>query len=167
MGKKPEGAKVAALRAAREAQAAQAEIVDPMKYHADRITTSWRESVNGIIETGRRLLEAKEELEHGKWSGFVDDKLPFDRRTAQRLMEIASGRLAAASPSPLLPPSWTTLYQLTKLDDDGWKRVKPHLHPTIKGSEVRRLAAAPKPEAPQPEPQPACPTCGRPMIRGL
>jgi len=46
--------------------------------------------------------------------------LPFAARTAQRLMAVAAdARLANPTHVSLLPPSWGTLYELTKLPDDA------------------------------------------------
>jgi Protein of unknown function (DUF3102) len=85
---------------------------------AARISAAWQQSVTSIIETGRLLTEAKTALDHGEWLPMVESDLPFQRNTAQRLMKIAAdSRLANRAHVPLLPPSWGTLYELTKLDD--------------------------------------------------
>ena len=48
-----------------------------------------------------------------KW---CEVELPFAERTAQRLMAIAGNPVIAnAAHASLLPPSWGTLYELTKL----------------------------------------------------
>jgi N6-adenosine-specific RNA methylase IME4 len=89
---------------------------------AKKITEVWRETVFAVIETGRLLMEAKEELEHGEFAEMVETALPFGPRTAQRLMKIAADkRLAKPTHVSLLPPSWGTLYELTKLSDEAFK----------------------------------------------
>jgi Protein of unknown function (DUF3102) len=73
-----------------------------------------------IIETGRLLLAAKADpkMQHGEWGRMVESDLPFNRHTAHKLMQIAADkRLTNVSQGKHLPPSWTTLYELTKLDD--------------------------------------------------
>jgi hypothetical protein len=50
---------------------------------------------------------------------MVESDLPFNRHTAHKLMQIAGDkRLTNVSHGKLLPPSWTSFYELTKLDDD-------------------------------------------------
>jgi N6-adenosine-specific RNA methylase IME4 len=93
---------------------------------ASHITTCWRASFEGILETGHLLIAAKEALEHGEFEKMIRSELPFKTNTAQRLMAIARDeRISNTANSPLLPPVWTTLYDLTKLDDDKFEeRVK-------------------------------------------
>ena len=84
-----------------------------------RITTAWRSSTVGIIETGRLLVEAKAALAHGEFEKMVDADLPFSASTARRLMTIANDhRIANRAHAHVLPPSWMTLYELTKVPDD-------------------------------------------------
>jgi hypothetical protein len=87
---------------------------------AARISAAWQKSVDGIIETGHLLLAAKADpkMQHGEWGTMVESDLPFNRHTAHKLMQIAGDkRLTNVSQGKHLPPSWTTLYELTKLDD--------------------------------------------------
>jgi hypothetical protein len=85
---------------------------------AERITGSWRRSLESVIETGRHLITAKASLDYGNFTAMVDRDLPFGPRTAQQLMAIAQdARIANPNHGSLLPPSWRTLYELTKLDD--------------------------------------------------
>ena len=61
---------------------------------------------------------SKGALPHGEFGAMCDSDLPFSANTAQRLMSVASdGRLANPAHGQLLPSSWRTLYELTKLDD--------------------------------------------------
>ena len=87
---------------------------------AKSITTAWQKSVESIIETGRQLKQAQDELEYGQWLNMIEEKkVPFEARTAQRLMRIAEHPiLSNATNLSLLPPSWSTLYRLTELPDD-------------------------------------------------
>jgi len=86
-------------------------------YYVTQITAAWKQAVGSIIRTGELLIEAKAEVEHGDWLELVQ-VLPFGERTAQRLMEIARNRiLSDPTHGSDLPPSWRTLYELTKLDD--------------------------------------------------
>jgi hypothetical protein len=91
----------------------------PLIEHAEwtsRIAAAWQKGVEAILETGRLLIEAKAALNHGEFESVIQLKLPFDRRTAQRLMAIARHPVVSnAAHAPHLPPSWMTLYELTKL----------------------------------------------------
>lgn len=92
---------------------------------AERISTHHQRSVESVIETGRLLMKAKSELQHGEWGRLFDERmLPFDQGTAGRLIAIASHPLLSNSAhAPNLPVSWATLYELTKVPE-----------PTLKGA---------------------------------
>jgi N6-adenosine-specific RNA methylase IME4 len=92
------------------------------KVWASHISTCWRATFEGILETGRLLIAAKEALPHGEFGPMVTNDLHFDKRMVERLMTIARDqRISNASNSPFLPPVWTTLYDLTSLDDDRFE----------------------------------------------
>lgn len=57
-------------------------------------------------------------LGHGHWLAMFQNKeVPFGERTGQMLMTVADdGQVSNAKHASLLPPSWYTLYELTKLD---------------------------------------------------
>jgi hypothetical protein len=62
--------------------------------YAQRITACPRKSVESLIECGRLLIAAKDELKHGEFLKVIENNLPFKRSTAQALMKIASdGRI--------------------------------------------------------------------------
>jgi len=52
-----------------------------------------------ILEIGRRLNEAKEQLEHGGWLGWLNESVEFSEGTAQRFMRLAR---EYANPSPVV-----------------------------------------------------------------
>lgn len=43
-----------------------------------------------IVEIGKRLLEAKEQLPHGQWEAWLEKSVEFTPRTARNFMKIAS-----------------------------------------------------------------------------
>lgn len=96
------------------------------EWYAKVISSEWRKSIEGIVEVGRQLLQAKKNCEHGEFlrmfkghENAVSDPVPFGEDAAQRLMAIANnGVLSNADQSRFLPQSWQTLYELTKLDDE-------------------------------------------------
>lgn len=84
---------------------------------SDRITATWRQSVEAIIETGRLLAEAKAALPHGAFQAMIESSLPFKASTARRLMIVgADERILNRAHVHVLPPHWGTLYEITKLD---------------------------------------------------
>jgi len=111
------------------------------------IRASWQKSVEGIMETGRYLLQAKETLPDGEFGSMfaADDErtlghVPFSVRTAQRLMAVTvSPRLIATHASRPLPSSWMTLYELTRLSDEDYRRVEPHISPEFERKDIKRL----------------------------
>lgn len=46
-------------------------------------------AVVSFLEIGRRLIEAKEQLQHGEWLPWLETKVEFSEATAQRLMRLA------------------------------------------------------------------------------
>src|SRR5262249_25371274 len=88
-----------------------------------RISIVWlrtaEQAVTGFIEVGELLNEAKADLGHGNFITMIKNELPFSRFTAFKLMAIAKNpALANVSHGQHLPPSWTTLYELSKLSAD-------------------------------------------------
>lgn len=79
------------------------------------VTDAYTKSVEAVIETGRRLIEAKQSLPHGQWLPMVE-LLPFSERTAQAFMRIAQHD-AIGNPQHVtdLPSSWGTLSVLAQL----------------------------------------------------
>jgi hypothetical protein len=118
---------------------------------ADRINAAWRKAATAYIDIGNMLIESKDAVKHGEWIDLLG-KLDFDKRTAQKLMEIARDeRLSKASTLTLLPQHWTTLYELTRLGDDEFERAlsvggitKPR-KPTVSEAEYHDVTQSPDP----------------------
>jgi hypothetical protein len=86
------------------------------QYFDKRLTELRVNDVANIIERGRVLMEAKDELPHGSFEMTV--KRHFSMDQAQQLMKITRHPiLSNADHGRHLPPSWRTLYELTKLPD--------------------------------------------------
>jgi hypothetical protein len=61
-------------------------------------------------------------VQHGDWLPMIEGELPFGRTTAFMLMKIAEDlRLSNVDHGKHLPPSWRTLYELTKLSDSDFE----------------------------------------------
>jgi hypothetical protein len=85
-----------------------------------RISTTWQRHVEAVIETGKLLIEAHDDLIgiHGAWLSMVRNDLPFKYATAKKLIAIAHHPvLASGSHENHLPASWTTLYELSQIDE--------------------------------------------------
>ena len=48
-----------------------------------------RQAGGAIIEIGRRLIEAKRQLEHGEWLPWLREKVDLSERSAQNFMRLA------------------------------------------------------------------------------
>jgi N6-adenosine-specific RNA methylase IME4 len=82
------------------------------------VTDAWRAAVSSIIETGRRLTEAKLRVGHGNWLAAVD-LMPFGRSTAEYLMQTANHpTLSNPDYGSSLPAAWRTLSILAQLPAD-------------------------------------------------
>jgi hypothetical protein len=108
----------------READRQPATTRSELEHWAGEINERLCRAVGAIVEAGRLLLEAKTRLKHGEWERLfhgnpqaVAKPIPISVNTAQRLMAIARHPiLSNPAHSPRLPRSWTTLYELTKVD---------------------------------------------------
>jgi hypothetical protein len=86
------------------------------QFHAERINAAWGKQVESIIETGRYLVEAHDEMERASFEAMVQQKLAFGPSAARKLIVIARHpTLTNCAHMHKLPPSWGTLYDLTKL----------------------------------------------------
>lgn len=86
------------------------------------ITEVFQASVECMILTGRRLEEAKLDLNHGEFLDMIENKLPFSARTAQKFMQIGrSIRLSNATHAARLPPHLDTLCEIVRLEEDQFK----------------------------------------------
>ncbi|MBW7572451.1 DUF3102 domain-containing protein [Caproiciproducens faecalis] len=48
------------------------------------------QTANNILEIGKKLIEAKEQLNHGEWGNWLEEKINFSQRTANQFMRIAT-----------------------------------------------------------------------------
>lgn len=66
------------------------QITRPIEVIETEINFYKSQAASGIIEIGKRLIEAKEQLPHGKWGEWLAEKVDFKERTAQRFMQVAT-----------------------------------------------------------------------------
>lgn len=119
------------------------------------INADWRKSIEGIIQTGNDLIQAKAELPNGQFGFMIKDDLCFGPRTAQRLMQISRHpEIGNATPASHLPQSWVVLHELTNLTPGDFRAAVAE---GLIGSETtkrqaRQLAADERPEGMLPVP---------------
>ena len=90
--------------------------------YAQRIADCQRKSIQSIVECGRLLIAAKDELKHGEFLKMIENNLPFKRSTAQALMKIAADRrITKYQHAGCLPAHWSTLVKLTQLPDAAFE----------------------------------------------
>jgi hypothetical protein len=106
-------------------------------YWTETISTAWQKTAQGIFDTGTALMRANEELDPQVFQAL---RLPFGARTKQRLMRIAENGVLATHVS-LLPPSWGTLYELTKIPADVLLVLLEDgsIHPGLERKDVVKL----------------------------
>lgn len=98
---------------------------------AARIAEAWSDTVAGIFRVGDHLIAARADTA----CRFDDMDLPFERDAAYRLMRIARDqRLRGVA--HVLPPSWGTLYELTKLDDEQLDAHADEIGPALERGAV-------------------------------
>lgn len=71
-----------------------------------------QQTAMNIIEIGRRLLQAKEQLPHGQWGTWLQDKIEFSHQTANRFMQVAT---EFANSSALRNLNPTKIYSMLEL----------------------------------------------------
>jgi hypothetical protein len=89
------------------------------KLWVKRISSAWQKTVASVIETGQLLIDSKNDpsMPHGSWEAMVQSHLPFTPDVAHRLMSIAEHpSLSKPVHAPVLPPAWTTLYRLSRIE---------------------------------------------------
>ena len=119
------------------------------RFYADRITATWQKATGSIIETGALLLEAKDKVEHGEFEEMIERELPFGPRAARMLMDIARNPiLSDRTHGSVLPPSWRTLYELTRVPADVLiAKIEDHsINPGMERKDVAAITGARHPK---------------------
>lgn len=108
------------------------------------INADWRKSMEGIVQTGRDLTDAKSELEPAEFAAMVQTDLFFGRNTAYRLINLASDPNIASVAPAQLPPSWSVLSELRHLSEDDFAEAVSSglITPQTGKREARAIAGA-------------------------
>lgn len=94
---------------------------------AQIINADWRKSIEGIIQTGRDLVQAKIDLPNGQFGSMIREDLDFGIETARRLRRIAEHpKIGESTTGWPLPISWCVLSELSKLsaEDFEWAQER-------------------------------------------
>jgi hypothetical protein len=109
------------------------------------ITGCRARAVENIVAIGQHLRDAKAELDHGEFGPMLK-RIQFSEGTARKYMAIAAHPVISnRSNWNALPPSWTTLYELTKLPADVLEAriADGTITPELEGTAVASLKAEP------------------------
>lgn len=126
------------------------QIAATKKDYVKKITIQLAKTLAGFIEIGRLLAEAETKLGRKQWLGMVNTELPFSRRTAEKLVKISEDqRLTDPKYAAHLPPHWTSLHELTYLDDEAFERGinEGIIHPDAERKEIKALKERNKPRS--------------------
>ncbi len=83
------------------------------------------QTAQNIIEIGKRLIEAKQQLQHGEWLPWLRDKVDFTERSAQNFMKIAQ-EYSKTQPVSYLP--YTKLLALLQVPDEDREEFLHETH---------------------------------------
>lgn len=84
-----------------------------------------------IVEIGKRLIEAKERLEHGQWLPWLSEKVNFSEAMAQRFMRVAR---EYANPAPVRDLGLSKALLLLEVEDEKREQFLQETH-TVNGEE--------------------------------
>jgi phage N-6-adenine-methyltransferase len=85
---------------------------------AEIIKADLNQAVQNVVDAGRHLVEAKEDVGHGEWLPMLE-QIGINERTARRFMAIASHPVISNRTHVSdLPSSWGTLYELSRLEPE-------------------------------------------------
>lgn len=65
------------------------QLTRPLEVIETEINFYKQQTATGIIEIGKRLIEAKSQLQHGEWGKWLESKIEFSDRTARQFMKVA------------------------------------------------------------------------------
>jgi len=108
---------------------------------SSEIHAAWNGVKESIFRVGDILVGARKQLDRAGFDELLT-RLPFEKRTAQRLIAIASDkRLRRASVMKQLPSCWSTLYEIRGLNDAQLTKgiESKVINPQITRSEVHLL----------------------------
>ncbi len=92
--------------------------------YAKKINACWRKTADGVLETAVACAEAKKSLTKDDDRKALVDKLDFSAATFSKLVVIGECKaLQTSHTKAILPPNYTIIYELAKLEDAELKRA--------------------------------------------
>lgn len=125
----------------------QLDIIEPDVIEAaEYVTASWRQGIEAILETGRRLIAIRSRWidQPGKWSRLIGANqwtgkslLPFQKTYTGMLIRVAESKRLYQH-AGIMPSDATTLYQLTRLSPDRFDQLLAdgRIHPGMKRNDA-------------------------------
>ncbi len=107
-------------------------ITRPLEIIETEINFYKQQTATGIIEIGKRLIEAKAQLEHGQWGKWLEEKVDFSQDTANRFMKVASEFSNSATLRNLTQSKLFALLSIPSDDRDSFLTTP---HSTLSGEE--------------------------------
>lgn len=125
--------------------------------YVHRYRTLRKKSFDSVIELAKLVVDAEIKLEH-RFETFLG-LIELDRSssTYRKYEAIAKAAPRLELCRDILPPCWTTLYQIAKLDSAVFEQIKSCFHPNLTGKELAEALKAIKPPQ-QPAAQPVSQT---------
>lgn len=109
---------------------------------AQLVRSDLGQAVAGFIAAGQHLVQAKLAIPHGGWEQWVKGEVGISPTQALWLMRIADHE-AIANPLHVmdLPPSWSTLYELSQLDANLLEAAiqSGAVHPQLERKQAKAL----------------------------
>ncbi|MGQ9368778.1 DUF3102 domain-containing protein [Azospirillum sp. ST 5-10] len=84
---------------------------------AAEIGRLWNESHERFVLIGQYLEQAKRKLPHGGFIAMIEERLPFGRGVAHKLMAAARAIESGLVPREIAPPSYSLVYEIGTLDE--------------------------------------------------
>lgn len=93
-----------------------------------------------MVEIGKRLVEAKELVDHGEWGSYLKNEVKFSQRTANNFMQIYERSLSGANSQTFSNLGYSQIVKLLALPDEELEDfAESH---DVKNMSVRQLDQA-------------------------
>ena len=100
------------------------EFMLPVSHYVQQITENWKKSLESVLNVARLLVEAEQKLNKKEWRTLVKE-LPFSKSITSRLLSVGKDkRITDPVHLSILPFSYATLYEISLLTDDEFKKAK-------------------------------------------
>jgi hypothetical protein len=117
---------------------------DPAAKFTARLNACLGKNVETTFEMGKIITEAKDELEYGKFGDWERAQKIGEKKSRMLRAIWEDKRLQEPEILPVLPPGWTTLFELTKLDDETLSGLVADgvIKPAMTGADVAEAVEA-------------------------